>query len=733
MPLQQLGFSTSPFTGTQQRESTGEGLARLITTGMQAYEKKQDIDRVYDAGQEAELAKHEKMALNSEMLRQSDERKTFMSNAPSHEESEQFETQLKGRTSDMFSQFSSDWSKMNSSGYVASYDAKIYSHFAGDLKDKTKLMYNEIKASSAANPNITLSELNESISYLNESSGITGDTYSVAGALTSYTKSAIDSAKEINPLEFNEEQWRKDNPLLSEIEDPILRSSVNAVAAKMAAAKDGIITDINQSYTDRRLGQIFNATTNELSILNKEILSDSVDNPYITNRTRKPLLNYINTLLSRDGKGSKHEKTELNSLIKLFENSMKISSSKTYAQNKINLEKQKNNSFNVLNSIIDSIHQTLKEDEPMTAELKITELVDNYVKQIDTGRQIDSHKAGQPISSMLNSDASKFLNQKYSDMFASNLSKNSSKSTEALLSLGKVPDDYTKSVDTAIVNGDINLVGSHIVAISNLYKDKNAAAIIHRNPKLSALVSANNSLGSLEKIVPLLQEIESDPDKKSSFENTVTTYKYKLSKDSTYDNMSNATRNALARKLTYENYFSLRTETDTIEDSEDLLESTRYEEADANIFDIENKYSPKDLSTIAMEFNKRVLPSLTSPTNDTAERKLNMVVGDNGSLSISYGSIVFYNGASQSDVKEMIESFARLNKAENPPNKYLQNTLSKISKISNTVSEKLKPIVNDVITEGFLSVPIWAKEEYDRINKEAADRRSGARYKKESE
>lgn len=732
MPLQQLGFSTSPFTGTQQRESTGEGLARLITTGMQAYEKKQDIDRVYDDRQEAEQNKYEKMALNSEMLRQSDERKTFMSNAPSHEESEQFETQLKGRTSDMFSQFSSDWSKMSSSGYVASYDAKIYSHFAGDLKDKTKLMYEEVKASSSANPNITLSELNESISYLNESSGITGDTYSVAGALTSYTKSAIASAKEINPLEFNEEQWIKDNPLLSEIEDPILRGSVNAVATKMATAKDGIITDINQSYTDGRLGQIFNSSIEEMKILNKEILSDSVDNPYVTNRTRKPLLNYIKALLSSDGKGSKHEKTELNSLIKLFTNSIKISSNNTYAQNNINLEKQKENSFNVLNSIMDSIDQTLKEEEPLTAKLKITELADDYVQQIETGKQINSHKIGQPISSMVNSDANKFLNQKYSSIFVGNIFKDSSKSTSALISLGKIPDDYTTAVDTAIVNGDAQSVGSHIIAISKLYNDKNAAAIINRNPKLSALVSANNSLGSLEKIVPLLQEIESDPDKKSSFENTVTTYKYKLSKDSAYDNMSNATRNTLAKKLAYENYFSLRTETGTIEDSEDLLESTRYEEADANIFDIENKYSPKDLSLIAMEFNKRVLPSLTSPSNDTADRKLNMVVGDNGSLRISYGSIVFYNGASQGDVKEMIESFARLNKVENPPNQYLQNTLSKISKISNTASEKLKPIVNDVITEGFLSVPIWAKEEYDRINKEAAERRSGARYRKES-
>ena len=66
--IKQLGFKTSVDTGTRQKESAGQGLAKLIMTGAQAYEKKLDIDRVQEDRERAAKNRTDKENLDLDYL-----------------------------------------------------------------------------------------------------------------------------------------------------------------------------------------------------------------------------------------------------------------------------------------------------------------------------------------------------------------------------------------------------------------------------------------------------------------------------------------------------------------------------------------------------------------------------------------------------------------------------------------------------------------------------------------
>lgn len=729
MPIKDINFRTSSNTGTATRETTGQGLAKLIMTGAQAYEKKLDIDRVMDAREEAELAKVEKMALNSKYLEHDTRRNQFISEGnKSSADMESFERELKNDMSSTFSEFNSEWSKTSSSTHIGSYDTAINNHFAKDLKLKTKNMYEEVKKSSSLNPDITMEELNSSIAFLNESSGITGDTYKISGALLSYSKAAMVDAESTNPLEFNEDTWRKKHKLLSEIEDPVLRDAVNGVAKTMDTKKKAVIGGMNTSYTDNRLNQIFNANNvQDLMLINKEILSDEVENPHITNQTRKPLLSYIRTLASRDGQGITSSEADYSA--KNFVRMIKTDNKDTYEERESRFNYIRSNGINGASSAMNNLRMA-HADSPQELEYKSNTISLEFSNASTDVMQIDGHNIGESIPENYTDVASNHLKERYSRVFTSELFNNPSNATNALISLGKFPKGFITTVDNAIVEGSSQDVSSILYGVSNIMKDPKGSAIANRNPKISAMIKAQSTLRNLDKIVPLLKELESNPDKKAEFNGSIIGYKKRLRASSDYDELSDSSINRMAEKLAYENLFSLRSTEQGIEDAEDVLEDMSYEESDARIFDVEGKYSPDELNTVAKIFNEKVISNISNQDVDTADRKPSINVSSDGGMTISYGSLVLYQADNKKEVQEMVRAFGQVDKAENPPNEYWNNTAKKISKNWSGIKEITAPILKDIYESKTAPVQ-WFMGEFDRINQEASDRRSGKQYNKD--
>lgn len=82
MPIKNVGFKTSPDTGTRRRESAGQGLAKLIVAGAQTYEKKLDIDRANKAQMDKDQKDVSTMALLEAKSRYAKDHANFTRETP---------------------------------------------------------------------------------------------------------------------------------------------------------------------------------------------------------------------------------------------------------------------------------------------------------------------------------------------------------------------------------------------------------------------------------------------------------------------------------------------------------------------------------------------------------------------------------------------------------------------------------------------------------------------------
>ena len=235
MPLQQLGFGTSPFTGTQQRESTGEGLARLIATGMQAYEKKQDIDRVYDAKKEQEYSDNDSMLLNSHFLTQNEERRKFMESSPSLEAQEEYERTAQVKTKEVTELLSSERYRSKTADIVGSHDNTIDSAQLKSSRMTSKKMWEELKLASIENPLTSVSKLKSDVESLNELGKFNGEIYQVEDLYDNYVNRANDEAlMNQNPISFDVKSWEQKWSMLGELKNPKYKKSIEATKRVMS-------------------------------------------------------------------------------------------------------------------------------------------------------------------------------------------------------------------------------------------------------------------------------------------------------------------------------------------------------------------------------------------------------------------------------------------------------------------------------------------------------------------
>ena len=299
MALQQLKFETSVFTGAGRQESTGEGLARLITTGMQAYEKKQDIDRVHDAREEKELSEDDSMLLNSHFLTQNEERRKFMESSPSLEAQEEYERTAQVKTKEVAELLSSEMYRSKTADIIGSHDNTIDSAQLKSSRMTSKKMWEELKLSSIENPLTSIGKLKSDVESLNELGKFNGEIFQVEDLYDNYVGRANDEAlMNDKPLSFDVKAWEEKWSMLGELKNPKYKKSIEATKRVMSnrrneAYETMVDGGIAQAYDDNGIVDV--------SILEK-IYRDNKSNISKSKYDKDTMLKVQDDLLSRINK-----------------------------------------------------------------------------------------------------------------------------------------------------------------------------------------------------------------------------------------------------------------------------------------------------------------------------------------------------------------------------------------------------------------------------------------------
>lgn len=182
------GINTS--LGTSKRESTGEALAGLVSESLQTYAKVKEIDKKFDAEQDAKLSETEMIAYNDKMsqLRQQDlENDASGMNAKDYADYKRKQQQSLG---EFVNGFGSSWAKTKSTKLVSVFDKDIE---AADLTYQKELKTEAIPQLIGGlldNPNATAEDKDNVFKAL--SSFRTGEEYKMENYIKDMSDLTID-------------------------------------------------------------------------------------------------------------------------------------------------------------------------------------------------------------------------------------------------------------------------------------------------------------------------------------------------------------------------------------------------------------------------------------------------------------------------------------------------------------------------------------------------------------
>jgi hypothetical protein len=131
MPIQQINFNTSSFTGTKQRESVGEGLSKLVMTGLKGYSDYKATEKKFTEEEDAELGKTQLMAYNDIVLEQ--HRKELEDDFASMDYGSKLNYRYKQKQelADKTKDFNSSWFNTKKASILTTFDNSI-----GELQSK---------------------------------------------------------------------------------------------------------------------------------------------------------------------------------------------------------------------------------------------------------------------------------------------------------------------------------------------------------------------------------------------------------------------------------------------------------------------------------------------------------------------------------------------------------------------------------------------------------------------
>lgn len=207
--LGQLGFQTSAFTGTQQKESTGQGLARVLMTGVKATEKIGDINAAADKhDKKLREEYHKKLYMDAKLISNQEEIDDEF-HSMSYEDKISYKKTRRSMMDDMLSPLDSDVAKKYRVDEIESHTKDIYSLETKQLKNLQSIDYSNISAFYSQNGARDVDDMIDSLGSNNEASSRTDKVYTKQEFFRKIATEGANGIKSIPPSEFDEKAIRE--------------------------------------------------------------------------------------------------------------------------------------------------------------------------------------------------------------------------------------------------------------------------------------------------------------------------------------------------------------------------------------------------------------------------------------------------------------------------------------------------------------------------------------------
>lgn len=482
MPLQQMNFQTSIFTGTQRQAGTGESLANLVLGGVKAanaISKQQksfdEEDRIARERKDRDYQKKSTLHKADIAIKKQGAINTFNENNPDptadgySEALEIFYSDFDEEIADIKSQLSVK-DKKDYDLTRLKEDGVVQRGYASEGKRAAQQFSQASMQAMVAQGLVTL----EGIKEVNDIS--TQDKLNLA--IKSADTIIFNEIKQ-NPEKYKnytKEMFMEKFPALSEVKNKeLIKQSMTKVV--------GIV--------EKRQGEANKGTVEAMSleVLNGAKTADIIAQIRASGADSKTKLALITKLETLNTSKNKIAKKDLDNGIKLYNTGTDISSEDTVdvIQSKANniLSKNGIKSYATLTENIRSTYI----DEPKVMTQKLIELEDKFKKNRETAQQIKGHTYGASIPEAYSASSKKVIKANANKMFSTAFTKlDYTGAGTAVKTLGGLPKTFSYNITNAIENGDKQSLQASLGFIYNLKGvDKAAFKLAAKDPMMASL------------------------------------------------------------------------------------------------------------------------------------------------------------------------------------------------------------------------------------------------------
>ncbi len=730
MPIKDINFKTSVFTGTKRPESTGAGLARLVTASMQSLGHIAKVQRQMTEDEDVQVGDFERVRYNDKLLELDGLRTSEGYDSMTFQDKEVWNLGEKDSMSELFGEFKSSWAQKNKASAVMAYNKEIGSNFKKGTIQVTNAKYSSLVASYSMNPAFSFDDMGTDIADLNSLKGVTGTVYDKSVFIQDVAKRTADRIDATPIGDFNETELAETYPMFYGEEAIKDATALETVRDAVTRQKDGAITAdtrLNKQYK----GTVYDAVLRDSSDNNIALYRNRViQNKKINGVTRKEIVSYLDSLTAKGVTANKKwltaQKKGLTSAISLFMRSIDFGGENTQEQDGNSLSFMVGNSEQKINGLYNSI-DSLYADEPQAVRDDMKDKIDTkYRQSINNTLEVVRHQSGQPILSNMRTASKRILTDDYTNQFMIGVMSSNEKDHEAannaLLSLNKVPEAYTRAFEDAIKSKDDIALGQLLTTTKSMMGNHKSRSILRKNPRLSAVLDAHNTLRSSEKIITMLYELE-DPKKKEQFYKHKSDILYNLKLNDEFEDVSYALKSVVAEKLAYDTYFGLSNGKNIVEDAKDELNNMRQTEDNFHVLDANSVYQPKELEQIGKLFTEQLLMDDEVP--------LNAVVDGNGGVHFQSNGVTLLQTMNQKETNGVIQSLIMLEKANEKPRSGISKVGHGIAKSASTLWQKadLPTKVKEGASKVYNTEMFFVREIIDKVGRINENARKARRNK----
>ena len=600
MPIQQLQFKTSAFTGTARKESAGLGLSRVLMAGVKAKqgydigkEKDKEKQRVLSNREERDIAKADNIAF---LDRVNDYKRL------------KIEANYAGMPSAQQKEFTAQYKEDNPNSMFVSpeYTAKYDNMFLSDnsvsaklaVKEDAQLANDTLESlTQLSMDNMTMKEVDLMTSSLKElnpnisKTDVLKKTYKgAAGRFESdRLNGKIDDSETLESL-----QTKYFGPLGNEIKD----KSLGATAGK---ALETFIERRQRSWNDKLSADSSQALLDGKTIEERTEIVNSNENASPEEKVKQHAI--IDVAVKKKKAVQEKAVKETKKVVKqgadAYTQSITMSTDLPVG---INMNKVK--TFNSKGSqaavkVVLSNIDTAYPDDGNEAFVMKQKIVETHAKGLKIAKEIANHKKGEAINSDYSSVSKQIIKHNTQTAFyAGILGGNYIDAANTVKTLGGLPAQYKSNLISSIDVNDKNSednIAKTVVMLQGLKKTDTAAyKLVTKDPLFSSIANAadylvdENGNLNISKISTVVQNREQI--KKSAVDIVKSVKRHNL-KDYPYYVIER-----VAQEMAYDIAFGLEGSGDFKSDFEDKVESSMVTDGNDRILDTAGRYSTKSVT-----------------------------------------------------------------------------------------------------------------------------------------